>query len=866
MGRIRSERLGQIGYAATLAIIVGMGWMLYASTARLRESAQRVDHTLEVLQEIATFTTGLARAEAGQRGYLLYLEERFLAERDAAIAGAQEDLDSLRKLTAGNPEQMARVAELRERFAERVTLMNESASSQQQAGPGPGNRVGTGRGQRLSAEIYAAADRFRSEELRLLEERRTSELAHYRGMLVALAVAGAVCAVIVIPGYLGFAREARRRFRAERRTNDLAESLPGAVFQFRSLPDGTGRYEFLSGGTRRLRGVDIDKALANPEEILGTIVDGDRQALVAELHRCEAEMKPMQYDFRVIGDGGGVRWMRVSSAPRRERNGTVLWSGHWEDVTQRKALERELLAAKEAADAASRAKSTFLATMSHEIRTPMNGVLGSLELLAFTQLDNEQRGTVEVIRESGRSLLRIIDDILDFSKIEAGKLDLRPAPVAIADIVERVHNIYAGNASSKGLLLTRAVDRRISPALTVDPVRLQQILNNFVSNAIKFTAAGEVSIRADLVGREDDLETVRLSVSDTGIGIPDEAQQRLFMPFTQATDETAQMFGGTGLGLSICQRLAVMMGGQIELRSRPDAGTTVTLTLRLPIAQARLADAARERAAIEAAPRRRAPSVAEAEREGSLLLVVDDHPINRMVLQKQVNALGYAAETAEDGVQALDLWSSGRFACVITDCNMPEMNGYELARHIRECESRHGHARTPILACTANALGGEAEKCLAAGMDAHLVKPIDLPQLSQRLAHWVPLADAGPQPGASPAQQTASLPIDRTALSDFAAGDRTLEDAIIRRFAQENRSDAAALEAAVAARDTQRLAHEAHRIKGAARTVGAHGLARVCEQLEQEGRSGNAAGCTTCMQQFRGELKRLDEYVTSLET
>ena len=371
-----------------------------------------------------------------------------------------------------------------------------------------------------------------------------------------------------------------------------------------------------------------------------------------------------------------------------------------EDVTERKKKEREIerlnaaLAQRSAeVEAANRAKSTFLATMSHEIRTPMNGMLGMLELLSLTELDAEQRETLGLVRESSRSLLRIIDDILDFSKIEAGKLEVRPEVVSIKRLIEEVQSIYLGNASSKGLIVRRMVDPRISPALRVDPVRLRQILNNFVSNAIKFTSEGWIDINVQWLGRAEGQENLRFEVKDTGIGISPEDQQRLFQPFSQADgDEARRRPGGTGLGLVISRQLAQMMGGSISLESEPGKGTTITLELSLPIAEplpGSDADGARALPAATAM-RRMAPGTAQAETEGTLVLLVDDHPVNRMLLLRQVRTLGYAAQTADDGVQALEMWKSGRFGLVITDCHMPHMDGYELARSIRSAGVRRG--------------------------------------------------------------------------------------------------------------------------------------------------------------------------------
>ncbi|QJR10650.1 Sensor histidine kinase RcsC [Usitatibacter rugosus] len=538
-------------------------------------------------------------------------------------------------------------------------------------------------------------------------------------------------------------------------------------------------------------------------------------------------------------------------------------------------LHGKLVRAHGVAVAADAAKSTFVATMSHEIRTPLNGVLGMLELLALTPLDKEQRTTVGVVRESGRTLLRIIDDILDFSKIEAGKLELRPEPASVRDLVERVFNIFSGNASSKGLILRRAVDPRISPSVWVDPVRLQQTLNNLVSNAIKFTHSGSVEIRADLVERRDAEDIVRFMVIDTGEGIPEAELGRLFKPFSQVSIEGAPRVGGTGLGLVICRRLTHLLKGTIDLKSEVGVGTEVSVTLPLPIS-ATPAPAASESGFIAPPAARPAPTLEQAEKEGTLLLIVDDHPINRVVLVKQANALGYAAETAEDGLEGLDQWSTGRFAAVITDCHMPELSGYEFARAIRDCEKRHGHPRTPVIACTANALAGEAEKCLAVGMDDYLSKPVALGELAKKLKAWVPLPPAAaaeePVAKASPgvasaanAPDSEAPAIDPLLLDEIASGDSGLAREVLSRFGTYNAQDVATLREAVAQEDARQVRLVLHRIKGSSRTVGATSLARLCETLERADPDQFWNVVRNAMPEFDREVRRLDQHIERMQ-
>ena len=522
-------------------------------------------------------------------------------------------------------------------------------------------------------------------------------------------------------------------------------------------------------------------------------------------------------------------------------------------------------------DAANRAKSIFLATMSHEIRTPMNGVLGMLELLSLTKLDAEQRKSLGIVRESGKSLLRIIDDILDFSKIEAGKLDIRPEVASLKEVVQSVQNIYSGVASSKGLMIRRSVDPQISPAVLVDSMRLRQILNNFVSNAIKFTPkGGSIEIIAELIERADGEDRVRFAVKDTGIGISTENQQRLFQPFSQADGDTARRFGGTGLGLTICRRLADLMGGAVEIVSELGKGTTINLTVSLPIADAKDlpvvdVDSTLKLMHSTTRMRRMAPSAEVAEAERTLVLLVDDHPTNRVVLSSQVRTLGYAVQSAADGNEALELWKSGRFSLVITDCNMPEMDGYELARSIRGLETGNDSNRTPIIACTANAMDGDAEICFAAGMDDYLVKPVELSELLKKLDQWLPIPRQSSKSPATPVRLVedppATAPIDRSVLAGISGGDAATEREILIDFRRLNDEDAAMLKRGVTTSNNPQVIRATHRIKGASTMIGALGLARVCEHIEHASRVNDWTSIKASMATFQDEWMRLNAYL-----
>ncbi len=500
-------------------------------------------------------------------------------------------------------------------------------------------------------------------------------------------------------------------------------------------------------------------------------------------------------------------------------------------------LEEELRQREAEARAASEAKSTFLASMSHELRTPLIGVTGMLEILGQSGLTAEQRQMVEIIHDSSASLLQIIGDILDFSKIEANKLELSPQPFSARALVESVANTFRPALSAKGLDFSVEVDPALAPAHVADTLRIRQILNNFMSNAVKFTESGSVALRLRATRPEAGREVLAFEVEDTGIGVSEEHQAKLFAPFTQAEASTTRRFGGTGLGLAISRRLADLMGGTLGMRSAPGAGTTLTLRLELPVGDPALVlGAANDGAPANPSPRP-APTPEQAVAERSLVLLAEDHPTNRIVITQQVNRAGFALEVSEDGEDAFRLWKTGRFSVVLTDLHMPRMDGYQLTRAIRDWEAAHGLPRTPILALTANALGGEAQRCLDLGMDDYLVKPVTIPLLAEKLNRWLPHIQASfPHPAATPAWNPLAKLEAGCLLALGDSEERVLE--ILREFIGTTRRDLLELMGAVDRKDRETLVRQAHRIRGASAMVGAADLASRAARLESLGRDG----------------------------
>ena len=548
------------------------------------------------------------------------------------------------------------------------------------------------------------------------------------------------------------------------------------------------------------------------------------------------------------------RFMRIRNQ-RTPDGGVVVVVADISELKQRADdLEKARdLAERERAEAesANQSKSTFLATMSHEIRTPMNGVLGMMDVLEHQGLNDTQRRTVGTMRDSAHALLRIIDDVLDFSKIEAGRLELEETAFSLSGLIESVIATFAAPAQAKGLALLSEIRPDSHDALVGDPTRVRQILFNLLGNALKFTARGSVRVEAGTTPLGDGRAGVTLTVTDTGIGLTAEERGRLFRPFGQADSSTTRRFGGSGLGLSIVRRLAQLMGGDVAVTSTPGAGATFEVTLVL-----------------EAAPAdsplhtmlRRAPMtpVVGTDDRGVKVLVVDDHPVNRDVLVMQLDLLGIPSDTADDGVQALDLWEPGRYAVVLADIHMPNMDGYEMTRQLRAREPQG--LRTPVVAVTANALKGEETRCHDAGMDGYLAKPVSMDRLRTTLERW--LAVQKPADERDRKTETAKVAaIDRDVLIAWLGDDTEAIDGLLRKFRKTALEAERDISVAFGNGDLAALAAAAHKLKGAAQTVGARRLGHAAGTLEQGGKAGDRIQCRdslgTLASEMRGVLAEL---------
>jgi two-component system sensor histidine kinase EvgS len=520
--------------------------------------------------------------------------------------------------------------------------------------------------------------------------------------------------------------------------------------------------------------------------------------------------------------------------------GWIAWQRR--QIRQRQQWLQQLQDAKDAADDANRAKTTFLATMSHEIRTPMNALIGMLELaLKRSEEGITDRFAIEVASGSAQQLLALIGDILDIARIESGHLSLTPERANLHELTASVCRVFEGLARQKGLDWRVELDEHSDCDVLIDPLRFKQVLSNLLSNAIKFTEEGQVSLTLRAEPGISGHRLVSVVIEDSGIGISAADQQRLFSPFVQAGKTQQSGRSGSGLGLVISRSLCEMMGGRLQLHSEFGGGTQVEVSLDVPVLQPLVGGDVQ-------------PNGLLLPTRSLTILVVDDYPANRLLLSRQLSYLGHRVLEAEDGEQGLEQWRRQSLDVLITDCNMPVLSGYELAMAIRDEERAQGLPATLILGFTANAQPEENRRCLEAGMDDCLFKPIRLGDLSEWLAARFPgelnAADI-PSPPASE--------IDLSGLEQYVGSDRTLVNRLVHDLAVTNREDRQHLLQAHAAGNRQDLQDLAHRIKGGARMVRAIRLIECCEQLEMACAEGRAVLIDEAVERLQQSMARLDQ-------
>lgn len=645
-------------------------------------------------------------------------------------------------------------------------------------------------------------------------------------MLLLLAVSYA---------YLRLRRETRLRLRSEAQLADVTRHMPAVVYRFLYRQGGSITFVYVGGNPEPMFGIDAATLMADERRAFARVDERDQPTLLAAMAHSAATLQPLHAELRVR-DSDPERWVASHALPRAVAEGTE-FTGYWIDISERHRQSAQLAAAKRAAEAATQAKSLFLATMSHEIRTPMHGVLGTLEILGRTTLEPGQRRLLETAETSAEALLQILDDILDFSRIEAGQVAIDPVPVDLRELVAGIVDLFAWQAGQKGLRITARVDPRVAPGVMVDGSRLRQVIVNLVSNAVKFTSHGSVDVHLDVIEADDSCQRLRFSVSDTGMGIADADIARLFSPFSQAEASITRRFGGSGLGLAISRRLVELLGGYIAMTSSPGVGTRVTVECALPVA---------------VMPAQDTPSpTVQTERTtiARNVLVAEDHPINRELVAAQLQRIGHRCRIAGDGTDALLTAGTWPVDVLLTDLHMPGMDGHTLIRTLRE-----RGATMRIVVMTADVMASERDRCMAAGANAFVTKPLRLAALREALA-------SGPEDSTGHAGEVGGevdawdVDLWRDLFGDLAA----MPD-MIDRF-EADLDDA--MDRLRTSETPDAVAGHLHRVLGGMRVFGASAEAAHLEMLETLLRAGatradamlRLAGVHDMLRRFVGRLR-----------
>ncbi|PHR30086.1 MAG: hypothetical protein COA36_01505 [Desulfotalea sp.] len=527
--------------------------------------------------------------------------------------------------------------------------------------------------------------------------------------------------------FMGIARDITNRRlteQATRKSESLYRLLADNVHDVIWTTNGNFKPQYVSPSFFNLTGVSQDKAIRLIEQ---KILPTSPFPSDCRTNPFPFKGQSVHWESCIETTNNNILWIESIASQLPQHKDSDKFTGIivvTRDITTRKKIVLELEAAKEDAFAASQAKSTFLANMSHEVRTPMNGVLGMLQLLTLTSLDSEQFKYIEAATTAGKSLLTIINDILDYSKIEAGKLQIKPELFHLRKMVRTLINSFETSVNSAAVTLRYEIEEDIPDSLKADQTRIRQILFNLVGNAIKFTERGEIILQIKKLKTKDTNKILlEGTIIDTGIGIPEGGAEKLFELFTQIQTNEQKKFQGTGLGLNIVRQLVNQMGGTVELQRNNKNGTTATFTVEVEILAQKASDTTNKSPA---------PILTSPNRRLSTLIVEDEH-INQQILQAILSKLGHQSTLATNGEQALQLLESNHYDVILMDVQMPVLDGIETTRQIKKSTKFAAARHIPIIALTAYAMAGDQEKCLAAGMDGYLSKPVDIKALEAKL-------------------------------------------------------------------------------------------------------------------------------------
>ena len=841
--------------AAALGMLISIAVVTVQSNTELIEANRGVTQTYEVRGDIDRFVSEVARMESSARAYALTGIDSFAERFELHRTEVSKQLELLRPIVADNPAQQQRLVRLNLLAEEKFTQSQALKRARREGSVEAAAKYLASQSVTVTSALVNLAGEVQTAESQLLAERigeramveRNTRVVQILGGLFALGLISVAVAL------------ARRSAQARRRAEEallVANRLQRAVLEgtVHSIiaTDPSGLIKVFNAGAERMLGyaraevigrqtpaiihdcAEVAARAAALSQEMGRTVEPGFEAFVARSRLGEVDEREWTY---VRKDGSRLPvWLSVT-ALRDEAGAIAGFLGIASDLTERKQLEGNLALARDHALEASRLKSEFLANMSHEIRTPMNGVLGMADLLMDTPLSLGQRQMSQVIRGSAESLLAIVDDILDFSKIEAGKLRIEAVDFCLREKIEEALALLAPRARARGLRLGGDLPPDLPPSLSGDAGRIEQILINLLGNAVKFTDRGGVDLAVRVLPPRGPANfAFRVEMRDTGIGISPELQIRLFQPFMQADGSTTRRYGGTGLGLAICGQLVDLMGGRIGVESKAGEGSVFWFELELPL---RGQPMALEPAA---GPGPRPAIEAEEGPAGLPLLVAEDNPDNQLLIRLLLEKLGLNFDIVGDGQAAIEQLAVRDYAAVLMDCQMPRLDGYEATRRIRAGSAGVRAQGIPIVALTANAMASDRQKCLDAGMDEHLSKPIRLASLQAVLLGCGVAVPTATAVAPAPAEPVGPV-LDREQLAQLRGLPGRSRATLLHELTELALREMPASLLKLRENSEQKVAGEvvrsAHRLAGSAASLGAVALRSAFLAVEIAGRDGD---------------------------
>lgn len=709
-----------IGFALACLIICGGVVSSNLSTSAFIDDAHWMLHTVEVQDQIDELTREFLTAQNNVRGYHMAEQDYYFDLHTRARAKVNTAFVKLRELLADNPMQQKNLDAVESNIDEKFKSWDQSFELHKKEGfKGIAARMRAESGKNQDESIFDALRVLKNTEAKLYQKRITAANAQAEQAKLILGISGLLAIVLITFAALLVFRDNRRR--------EMAEAEIDRFFTLSldmlCISGQDGYFKRLSPSYTDVLGFSLNELYTKP--ILEFVHPEDVEPTLKEIERQRRGERVISFENRYRCKDGSYKILSWKSVPVGDMMYAVA-----RDVTQQKDYESELNSAREAAQRALSVKSLFLANMSHELRTPLNGVVGMSDLLARSSLADEQRGFVTAIRGSATILLNIINEILDFSKIEAGRAQLETSDFDLRQLIESRISLVGVMAAEKDLRIEIAIDPRIPNVVRGDSVKLGQVVLNLLSNAVKFTDSGTIQLQSEVLNFSEKEFRIKVSIRDSGIGMSQEQQERLFQPFMQVEEAADRRFGGTGLGLSICKRLIELMGGEIGVESRVGRGSTFWFQVDLQISNQPAIPVNKP------ANSRAKPSEEDLERRKSIrILIAEDNRINQVVTLGMLAALGYSTTLAENGQQALDLYSSNKYDLILMDHQMPVMDGFQASDRIRALEQGTGK-RVPIIGFSATVMQDEQMEQFRNLMDGFILKPVTMEVLETVLTEW----------------------------------------------------------------------------------------------------------------------------------